>query len=106
MLSAGSGGGCSKEASHARAAESGRTASNAVCPYAIQEELAPQKRKESAHTTNLIARLELLAPKVDENQEQPGGHRSKTLRGRAKEDLPWTNRPWDTTSESSLWSES
>ena len=87
MFSAGPGGAWSQEASHARAAESGRTASDAVRPDTTQEDLALQKRKESAHTTNLMARLELLAPKVDENKGQPGGHRSKALQGRAKEEL-------------------
>jgi len=86
MLSAGSGGGCSKEASHARAAESGRTASDTVRPYTTKEELALRKRSERANTTKLMARLELLAPKVVENT-QPGGLRSKALRGRAREEL-------------------
>ena len=85
MFSAGPGGAWSQEASHARAAESGRTASDAVRPYTTEEKLALQKRKERAPTANQMARLELLAPKVDENKGQPGGHRSKALRGRAKE---------------------
>jgi len=81
MFSAGPGGAWSQEASHARAAESGRTASNEV-----RQELALRKKIERANTIALWARLELLAPKVDENT-QPGGRRSKALRGRTKEEL-------------------
>ena len=86
MFSAGPGGAWSQEASHARAAESGRTASDAVRPYTTNEELALRKRSERSNTTKLMARLELLAPKVHKNTQQ-GGRRSKALRGRAKEEL-------------------
>ena len=55
-------------------------------PYPAKEELAIRKKNERARTTNLLARLELLAPSVDENKTQPG-HRSKALRGRAKLEL-------------------
>jgi len=82
MFSAGPGGAWSQEASHARAAQSGRTASNEV----RQEELALRKRIERANTTALWATLELLAPNVDENKGLPG-RRSKALRGRTKEEL-------------------
>ena len=81
MFSAGPGGAWSQEASHARAADSGRTASDAVRPYRTKAELALRKRGERANTAKLMARLELLAPKVDENTQQ-GGHRSKASRGR------------------------
>ena len=53
---------------------------------ARMEELALRKKNERAHTTALWSRLEVLAPKVDENTKQPG-YRSKALRGRAKEQL-------------------
>jgi len=86
MFSAGSGGAWSQEASHVRAAESGRTAFDAVRPYTTKEELALRKRSERANTTKLMARLELLAPKMDQNT-LPGGLRSKALRGRAREEL-------------------
>ena len=86
MFSAGPGGAWSQEASHARAADSGRTASDAVRPYMTKDELALRKKGERANTAKLMARLELLAPKVGENT-QPGGRRSKALRGRTKEEL-------------------
>jgi len=62
------------------------TASEVVRPYTTKEELALRKKNERARTTKLLASLELLAPSVDENKTQPG-HRSKALRGRAKEGL-------------------
>ena len=88
MYSAGPGGAWSQEASHAQAVASERTASVAVRPYSYttKEELALRKKNERAHTTKLLARLELLAPKVDEHQGQ-SGHRSKALRGREKGEL-------------------
>jgi hypothetical protein len=50
--------------------------------------LATRKRAERAETTALWARMELLAPKLDENKGVPGGQRSKLLRtGRSKEEL-------------------
>ncbi|KAJ1476674.1 hypothetical protein T484DRAFT_1824169 [Baffinella frigidus] len=50
-------------------------------------ELARRKKKEREHTTALWARLELLAPKREENRGQPG-FRSKCLKtGRSKEVL-------------------
>jgi len=86
MFSAGPGGAWSQDASHARAAESGGTAPDAVRPLTTKEELALRKKNERANTTNLLARLQLLAPIVDENKGQPG-HRSKALRGRSKDEL-------------------
>jgi hypothetical protein len=86
MFSAGPGGAWSQEASHARAAESGRTASDAVRPYATKEELALRKKNERARTTALWTMLESMAPNVEENKGQPG-YRSKALRGRAKEEI-------------------
>ena len=61
-------------------------ASEVVRPYTTKEELALRKKNERSRTTKLLARLELLAPSVDEHKTQPG-HRSKALRGRAKEEL-------------------
>jgi len=88
MFSAGPGGAWSQEASHDRAAVvvGGRSASHAVRPLTTKEELALRKKNERANTTALWATLELLAPNVDANKRQPG-HRSKALRGRAKEEL-------------------
>ena len=88
MFSAERGGAWSREASHAQAAASGRTASDAVRPYSntTKEELAMRKKHERAHTTELLKRLEELTPKVDENMGQPG-NRSKALRGRARDEL-------------------
>ena len=51
-----------------------------------KEDLAVRKRKERAHMTGLWAKLELLAPNVDENKAPPG-YRSKALQGRAKDEL-------------------
>jgi hypothetical protein len=85
MFSAGPGGAWS-QASHARAAVGGHTAFDAVRRCKRKEELALGKKKERAHTIALWARLELLAPHVDENKG-PAGNRSKALRGRAKEEL-------------------
>ena len=86
MFSSGSVGAWSQEASHAQAAGGGGTASDALRPYPTKEELALRKKNERAHTTKLLARLEVLAPSVDENKGQRG-NRSKALRGRAKEEL-------------------
>jgi len=86
MFSAGPGAAWSQEASHARAAERGRTASGAVRPYTAKEGLALRKKNERENTTARWATLELLAPSVGENKGQPG-YRSKALRGRAKEEL-------------------
>ncbi|KAJ1464053.1 hypothetical protein T484DRAFT_1923105, partial [Baffinella frigidus] len=79
MFSAGPGGAWSQEASPARAAVVAR-------PRKSKGELALRKKKERANTTALLARLEFLAPNVDEHKMQPG-HRSKALRGRAKDEL-------------------
>jgi len=49
-------------------------------------DLALRKKNERAHTTQLWKRLEVLAPKIDENQGKPG-YRSKALRGRARGEL-------------------
>ena len=62
------------------------TASHAVRRYMTKEELALRKRNERATTTKQLARLELLAPTVEENRIQPG-YRSKALQGRAKVEL-------------------
>jgi len=88
MFSAGPSGAWLQDARHARAAASGRTASDAVrpCSYTTKEELALRKKNERAHTTKLMATLEFLAPIVDENKGQPG-HRSKALRGRTRGEL-------------------
>ena len=93
MFSAEHGGAWSQEASNARAAVDVHTAFDAVRPYATKsrqrgahEELALRKKNERANTTALLATLELLAPRVEENKGQPG-YRSKALRGRAKEEL-------------------
>ena len=86
MLVAGSGGAWSQEASISPQAVGGRKASDAVHPHTANEQLALCKKNERAHTTNLLARLQLLAPMVDENKGQPG-HRSKALRGRARDEL-------------------
>ena len=86
MFSAGPGGAWSQEASHARAAVSGGTASDEVPPYTTKEELALRKRNERTHTTNLWATLALLAPSVDENKGQTG-RRVKVLQGRTKEQI-------------------
>ena len=51
-----------------------------------QAELAQRKKNERANTTALLATLELLAPNLAENKQQPG-NRSKALRGRAKDQL-------------------
>ena len=77
MLSAGYGLSWSQEASFARAVVGERLR---------HEGLALRKKNERAHTTALLAALEILAPKVDANMGQPG-YRSKALRGRAKEEL-------------------
>ena len=61
-------------------------ASDAVRLYQTKEELALRKKNERAITTKLFARLEVMAPIVDDNKGHPG-HRSKALRGRAKEEL-------------------
>jgi len=109
MFSAGPNGAWSQEASHAREAENGtassdlpspleaengtasshavRAWSQAVRPLTTKQELALRKKMERAHTSKLLARLEFLAPRLDENKGQPGGGRSKALRGRAKEEL-------------------
>ena len=86
MLSAGPGGAWSQEASYARAAVSGCTVSDAMRPKRAKEELALRKKNERENTTALWTRLALLAPTVDENKALPG-HRSKTLRGRTKDEL-------------------
>jgi len=77
MFSAGPGGAWSQEAGLPFCA--GR-------PVATKEELALRKKDDRANTNALWATLELLAPNVDENKAQPG-YRSKTLRGRAKEEI-------------------
>ena len=64
----------------------GRIASNAGRFVTTKQELALRKKDLRANTTALLATLELLAPNVDENKEQPG-HRSKALRGRVKGEL-------------------
>jgi hypothetical protein len=64
---------------------SGGKASNAR-PYTTKEGLAQRKKNERANTTKLFARLEVLAPIVDDNKGHPG-HRSKELRGREKVEL-------------------
>ena len=57
-----------------------RTASDAVRPITTKKELALRTKNERAHTTKLLARLEFLAPSLDENKGQPGeGRRSKAL---------------------------
>ena len=88
MFSAGPGGGWSQEDSIGRIAigraASGRTASDVVRPAPTKNSL--RKKNERENTTALLATLELLAPNVDANKGQPG-HRSKALRGRAKEEL-------------------
>jgi len=61
-------------------------ASEVARPCTTKEELALRKKNERARTTKLLARLELLAPIVDEYKTQPG-HRSKALRGREKLEL-------------------
>ena len=86
MLAAGPGGAWSQVASTSPQAMGRRKASDAAHPHTTKEKLALRKKNERAHTTNLLARLQLLAPSVDENKTQPG-HRSKALRGRAKEGL-------------------
>ena len=48
--------------------------------------LALRKKEERAHTTALWARLELLAPNVDEDKTQPR-YRSKAVAGRTKDQL-------------------
>eukprot|EP00290_Baffinella_frigidus_P051308 CAMPEP_0180405534 /NCGR_PEP_ID=MMETSP0989-20121125/40661_1 /TAXON_ID=697907 /ORGANISM="non described non described, Strain CCMP2293" /LENGTH=122 /DNA_ID=CAMNT_0022409145 /DNA_START=276 /DNA_END=642 /DNA_ORIENTATION=- len=58
----------------------------ALPPIKSRQEVALNKKKERAHNTTLWARLELLAPQVDENKGKPG-YRSKALRGRSKEEL-------------------
>ena len=51
-------------------------------------DLALRKKNERAHTTQLWKRLEVLAPKIDENHLQgKPGYRSKALRGRARGEL-------------------
>jgi hypothetical protein len=65
---------------------SGGKVSNASRPYTTKEELAQRKKNERANTTKLFARLEVLAPTVDDNKGHPG-HRSKELRGREKAEL-------------------
>jgi len=85
MFSAGPGGAWSQAASHAREAENG-TASYAVRPITTKKELALRKKNARANTTKLLARLEILSPSLVENRGQPGGGRSKALRGRAKEE--------------------
>jgi len=65
---------------------SGGRAFDAVRPYTTKEELALRKKNARANTTQLFARLEVLAPIVDENKGLPG-YRSKELRGRAKDEL-------------------
>jgi hypothetical protein len=62
------------------------TASVVGRSYPTKEELALRKKNERACTAKLLARLELLAPSMDENKTQPG-HRSKALRGREKGEL-------------------
>jgi hypothetical protein len=86
MFSAGTDGAWSQAASHAWEAENG-AASDAVRPITTKKELALRKKNERAHTTKLLARLEFLAPSLDESKGQPVGMRSKALRGRAKEEL-------------------
>ena len=51
-----------------------------------KEKLAQRKKEERAHTTALWARLELLAPNVDEDTTQPR-YRSKAVAGRTKDEL-------------------
>ena len=84
MFSAGPGGAWSQETNHPRAAVV--VGGHSVRPVATKGELALRKKNERADTTALMATLELLAPNVEENKRQPG-HRSKALRGRAKEEL-------------------
>ena len=60
--------------------------SDAVRLHQTKEDLALRKKNERANITKLFARLEVLAPIVDENKVHPG-HRSKALHGRAKEEL-------------------
>jgi len=85
-FSAGSGGAWSQDVSQTRAAESDPTASHAGRRQTTKAVLALRKKNERADTTYLLARLELLAPRVDENKGHPGP-RSKALRGRTKEEL-------------------
>ena len=80
MFLAGYGSSWSQEASHARAVV--EATSDAI----RHEGLALRKKNERAHTTELWATLELLAPSVDANKGHPG-YRSKALRGRTKEEL-------------------
>jgi hypothetical protein len=82
MFSTGPGGAWSQQAHHVRAAVGGRAASDS----ARHEDLALRKKNERAHTTKILATLELLAPILDENKGQPG-HRSKALRGRTRGEL-------------------
>ena len=51
-----------------------------------KEKLALRTKAECAHTTSLLARLELLVPNVDENKGSPG-YRSKACAVKAKEGL-------------------
>ena len=75
VLFAGPGGGWTQENRIGVSASARTAAKNAL-----------RKKNERANTTALWATLELLAPSVDANKEQPG-HRSKALRGRVKEEL-------------------
>jgi hypothetical protein len=62
------------------------TVSDAVRHYTTKEELALRKKNERATTIKLWAKLDLLAPTVEENTVHPG-HRSKALRGREKAEI-------------------
>ena len=68
------------------AAEPGGTWPQEAISHTAKEQLALRKKSERAHTTKLLATLELLAPIVNENTGPPG-HRSKALRGRARDEL-------------------
>jgi len=83
VVFAGPGGGWTQDNRTGRSAGA-RTASDAIRPIAAKNAL--RKKIERANTTALWATLELLAPSVEANKEQPG-HRSKALRGRVKEEL-------------------
>jgi len=85
MFSAGPNGAWPQAAGHAREAENG-TASDAVRPITTKKDLALRK-KNKPNAAKPLARLEFLAPSLDENKGQPGGGRSRALRGRAKGEL-------------------
>ena len=76
----------SQEASISPPSVSRGKASGVGRPQTTKDLLALRKKNERADTTKLLARLELLAPRVDANKVHPG-HRSKALQGRAREEL-------------------